>query len=74
VDRNRNNNGWRARQHVRDHLKAIHLADLPRLTDAQLEENDLYVCRECKDELFVSLTALNNNVQKKHNPTCILNN
>jgi hypothetical protein len=69
-----NNNGWRARRHVRDHLNAIRSADLPRLTDAQLEENDLYVCRECKDELFVSLTALNNHVRKKHNPTRIFNN
>jgi hypothetical protein len=63
-----------ARRHVTDHLNTIHSTDLPRLTDAQLQENDLYVCRECKVELFVSTTALNNHVWKKHNPTRILNN
>lgn len=42
--------------------------------DAQLEENDLFVCRECKDQLFVTITALNNHVRKHHNPTRTLNN
>jgi hypothetical protein len=69
-----NFNSWGARWHARDHLEAIHLTYLPRLTNAQLEENDLYVCRECKDELFVSVTALIKHVRKKHNPTHILNN
>jgi hypothetical protein len=62
------NNGWKSRRHVREHLNAIHSADLPKLTDVQLVENDLYVCRECKDELFVTLTSLNNHVRKITNP------
>jgi hypothetical protein len=69
-----NNNGWAPRRHVRDHLKAIHPAELSKLTDAQLEKNDLFVCRESKDELFVSLTTVNNPVRKNHNPTRSLNN
>jgi hypothetical protein len=47
---------------VRNHLQESHSAELASLTDAELESNSLYVCRECDDKLYVSLTALNNHV------------
>jgi hypothetical protein len=51
---------------VRDHLQESHAAKLASLTDAELENNSLYVCRECDDKLYVSLTALNIHVRNNH--------
>ena len=44
------------------------------MNDAQLESNDLYICRECNDQLFISLTALNNHLRKNHTQIRLLNN
>jgi hypothetical protein len=39
-----------------------------------LERNSLFVCRECEDQLFVTLTALNNHVRTNHVEFRTLNN
>ena len=67
-------NGWNSARLVRDHLQESHSDQLCQLSDAQLEQNDLYVCRECEGRLFVSLTALNNHVRCNHYETRTLNN
>jgi hypothetical protein len=55
-------------------LQESHAAELALLTDAQLESNSLFVCRECDDKLYVSLTALNNHVRNNHFESRTLNN
>eukprot|EP00956_Cyclotella_meneghiniana_P012275 scaffold17443_cov38-Cyclotella_meneghiniana.AAC.6 len=61
-----NSNGWSSARLVRDHLTQAHNRELSKLTDAELELNDLFVCRECDDKLFVSCTALNTHVRTNH--------
>ena len=39
-----------------------------------MEKNDLFVCRECGDELFTSLNALNNHVRTRHSKSRSLTN
>jgi len=66
---------WNAKRFVKDHLQKVHVADLSQLTDAQLEDNELYICRECNEQqIFVSLTRLNNHIRAQHNDTRTLNN
>jgi len=65
---------WNSKRFIKTHLQEVHEADLPQLTDAQLEDNDLFVCRECKDEIFVSLNRLNNHIKQKHKQSRSLNN
>ena len=67
-------NGWNSARFVKEHLQEAHQEKLAELTDAELEKNDLFVCRECDDRLFVSLTALNNHVRSNHCQTRSLNN
>jgi hypothetical protein len=55
-------------------LQESHAAEPASLTDAELESNSLFVCRECDDKLYVSLTALNNHVQNNHFKSRTLNN
>jgi hypothetical protein len=47
---------------------------LANLTDAELENNSLFVCRECDNKLFVTLTTLNNHVRSQHTEYRTLNN
>jgi hypothetical protein len=66
---------WNAKRFVKDHLQKVHVAELSQLTDAQLEDNELYICRECNEQqVFVSLIRLNNHIRAKHNDTRTLNN
>jgi hypothetical protein len=58
--------GWHSSRFVQDHLQEAHKDKLATLTDAQLEKNELFVCRECDEKIFVSLTALNNHVRRNH--------
>jgi hypothetical protein len=67
-------NGWHSARLVRDHLQQAHKAELSQLTDAELEKNDLYICRQCGNKLFVSLTTLNNHVRSNHTESRTLNN
>jgi hypothetical protein len=67
-------NGWNSSRLVRDHLKEAHHGELASLTDVELERNSLFVCRECDDQLFVTLTALNNHVRSNHVEFRTLNN
>ena len=65
---------WKSARLVRDHLKQAHKDELAELQDTDLEKNDLFVCRECDDELFVSLSALNTHVRTNHTEHRTLNN
>jgi hypothetical protein len=67
-------NGWHSSRFVKEHLQDVHKDKLADLSDADLEKNDLFVCRECDDKLFVSLTTLNNHVRSQHCETRSLNN
>lgn len=69
-----NDNGWHSARVVRDHLQQAHTAELSQLTDAELEKNDLFICRECGNKIFVSLTTLNNHVRSNHTESRSLNN
>jgi hypothetical protein len=66
--------GWHSSRLVKDHLHAAHKDTLATLTDAPLEKNDLFVCRECDTNVFVSLTALNTHVRGNHCETRTLTN
>lgn len=55
-------------------MQESHKTELASLTDAELESNSLYVCRECDDKLYVSLTQLNNHVRNNHFESRTLNN
>ena len=54
---------------MRSHLQDAHKTDLAKLTDAQLEKSDLFVCRECDGCVFTSLVQLNNHVRSRHYET-----
>jgi hypothetical protein len=66
--------GWHSSRFVQEHLQDSHKDKLADLSDVDLEKNDLFVCRECDDKLFVSLTTLNNHVRSNHCETWSLNN
>jgi hypothetical protein len=66
--------GWHSSRFVKEHLQDAHKDKLADLSDAHLEKNDLFVCRECDDKSFVSLTTLNNHVRSNHCETRSLNN
>ena len=51
---------------VKTHLCAAHRDDLGQLSDAALEQLNLYLCRECENAVFVSLTELTTHVRRNH--------
>ena len=59
-------NGLRSARLIRDHLQEAHAADLGKLSDADLEKNDLYICRQCDDKLFVTLNAITKHIRSNH--------
>ena len=66
--------GWINPRLIRDHLKDAHKQDLASLLDAELEKSGLFICRECEDQLFVSLSDLNKHIRTQHIEYRLLNN
>ena len=51
---------------LRDHLRKAHGHELGLLTDADLEAQRIYLCRECDGDVFSRECDLNSHVKKNH--------
>ena len=53
---------------LRNHLTSVHKSEISLLTDAQLEESGLYVCRHCDEFICQSEQELYRHIGSKHQP------
>lgn len=51
---------------LRDHLRSAHQHELGQLSDADLETQNIYLCRECDGDVFSRQCDLNAHVKKHH--------
>ena len=58
--------GWTSSCTARDHLKQGHREELHLLTDDQLENLGIYMCRQCDDHIAVDKKNLERHIEKKH--------
>lgn len=56
--------GWTTAFQTRDHLTSCHLTELYKLTDKQLIESDVFLCRECETYTCVRESDLKAHLEK----------
>ena len=51
---------------VRDHLRSAHGHELHKLSNADLEVSNIFLCRECDNRVFATSNTLASHVKKFH--------